>query len=332
MLARLPRLLCWLMLGVSYTGLAAVLLAGLEPMFDLIAPLFWHLAGLGLTAIIGLLIQKRVVMVLICGLGVTILAHAVPAYMPDRLRLSVAPEAMAGDWSGSELKVLALTVDPTETTSSHLNSLLETAQADLILLSGPAAAIDTAGSRLRASYPHVVTCTERVSCSLLLLSRLPIAASSAVEQTPDQPAMIWAELARGTAAAGVTVVAARLTPPARDWAQHQRQSEHLIAALATIPGPILASVDFGTTAHTRSFRDLTDRAGLAAAPHILPTWPAWPIALPQFGLAHILVRGDLAIDGVGVGPYAGSAHLPVWSRIVLPGDKGQRLVPAVRRE
>ena len=47
----------------------------------------------------------------------------------------------------------------------------------------------------------------------------------------------------------------------------------------------------------------------------MPTWPAWPLALPQVALDHILVSGELAVAAAGTGPAVGSDHLPVWAQI-----------------
>ena len=47
----------------------------------------------------------------------------------------------------------------------------------------------------------------------------------------------------------------------------------------------------------------------------MPTWPAWPLALPQVALDHILVSPELAVAAAGTGPAVGSDHLPVWAQI-----------------
>ena len=47
----------------------------------------------------------------------------------------------------------------------------------------------------------------------------------------------------------------------------------------------------------------------------MPSWPAWPLALPQVALDHILVSPELAVAAAGTGPAVGSDHLPVWAQI-----------------
>ena len=47
----------------------------------------------------------------------------------------------------------------------------------------------------------------------------------------------------------------------------------------------------------------------------MPSWPAWPIALPQVALDHIFVSPELTVSASGTGPAVGSDHLPVWAQL-----------------
>jgi hypothetical protein len=47
----------------------------------------------------------------------------------------------------------------------------------------------------------------------------------------------------------------------------------------------------------------------------MPSWPAWPIALPQVALDHIFVSPELTVSAAGTGPAVGSDHLPVWAQL-----------------
>ena len=50
----------------------------------------------------------------------------------------------------------------------------------------------------------------------------------------------------------------------------------------------------------------------------MPSWPAWPLALPQVALDHIFVSAELAVAAAGTGPAVGSDHLPVWAQTRAP--------------
>jgi hypothetical protein len=95
-----------------------------------------------------------------------------------------------------------------------------------------------------------------------------------------------------------------------------------VAALAQlvrhIDGPLVLAGDLNTSPWSNAFRKLRATTGLAPASILMPTWPAWPLALPQVALDHILVSGELAVAAAGTGPAVGSDHLPVWAQIDRP--------------
>ncbi len=318
-LARRPSAACWLALAVSYCGLMAILYASKVPRFDAVVPLTGHLIGLGLSATAALAIRQRAILILASGGLVTVLAHALPYYVPDRAALAVAPMAEARAEREPILKVMAFNVWRKNQDRAAMVRAIETSGADVVMLSevSPQRLADLAP--LSATYPHAVIC-ELPNCDQMLLSKLPLEASGALPATWDQPVMVWARLAGTGPAAGVTVVSTHLYRPSRSYTVHRRQLEGLIVHLGRFEGPLILAGDLNATSATRTLGDLARRAGLKGAGHNLPSWPVYPLMLPQFGIDHVLVRG-LAIRDSGLGGYAGSDHLPVWMRIGLPQDR-----------
>ena len=82
-----------------------------------------------------------------------------------------------------------------------------------------------------------------------------------------------------------------------------------------IDGPLVLAGDLNTSPWSNAFRKLRAVAGLAPASTLMPTWPAWPVALPQVALDHIFVSPELAVAAAGTGPAVGSDHLPVWAQL-----------------
>jgi len=58
-------------------------------------------------------------------------------------------------------------------------------------------------------------------------------------------------------------------------------------------------------AWSNAFHRLRAATGLVSASVLTPTWPAWPLPLPQVALDHILVSPDLTIAAEGTGPAVG---------------------------
>jgi endonuclease/exonuclease/phosphatase family metal-dependent hydrolase len=72
------------------------------------------------------------------------------------------------------------------------------------------------------------------------------------------------------------------------------------------------------TAWSKAHASFLSETALAASPTRLPTWPAWPLTLPQFQIDHLLATPGLAIERQATGPYVGSDHLPLVSIVRLP--------------
>jgi endonuclease/exonuclease/phosphatase (EEP) superfamily protein YafD len=82
-----------------------------------------------------------------------------------------------------------------------------------------------------------------------------------------------------------------------------------------IDGALVLAGDLNTSPWSQSFRAVRVATGLVPAGTLTPSWPAWPLALPQVALDHIFVSQELAVAASGIGPAVGSDHLPVWAKL-----------------
>jgi hypothetical protein len=85
--------------------------------------------------------------------------------------------------------------------------------------------------------------------------------------------------------------------------------------LRRIDAPLVLTGALSTSPWSSAFRRLKAATGLVSARVLMPSWPAWPLALPQVALDHILVSPDIAVAAAGTGPAVGSDHLPVWAQL-----------------
>jgi endonuclease/exonuclease/phosphatase (EEP) superfamily protein YafD len=168
--------------------------------------------------------------------------------------------------------------------------------------------------RLRQVYPHQVRCAQQPPCPLALLSRSAFAAAGSGRIAPGMPAFVWARLP-----GALTVIGTHLDPPILDPWLHQAQATALVEFVRRIDGSVVLAGSLNTSPWSNAFRSLRAAADLSPASVLTPTWPAWPVALPQIALDHILVSSDLGVAAAGTGPAIGSDHLPVWARLERRG-------------
>ena len=224
--------------------------------------------------------------------------------------------------SGHGLTVLALNTWHVHDDARRLERYLAAGPADVIVLSEIGPDKRDVLPKLKAAYPYQVDCAEQWQCSLALLSRVPLEAAgvgSIASDRKDMPAFVWAKLG-----ASMTIIGTHLHRPSRDPWLHERQVSAIGDLVRHIDGPVVLAGDLNTSPWSNAFRKLRAATGLAPASILMPTWPAWPLALPQVALDHILVSPELVVAAAGTGPAVGSDHLPVWAQIELRPDTLER--------
>ncbi|MEW5965172.1 MAG: endonuclease/exonuclease/phosphatase family protein, partial [Pseudomonadota bacterium] len=289
---------------------------------DVLSPLAGHALAALVVGSLALVAWRRARMaVLVAGCLAIVLAHAAPALdtppAPAVLRAAAldTAEVLAG---ADRLVVLQINTWHSNRAPDRLVAYLEASDADVVLLSEFGPEKQELVGRLARRFPHVAGCAEYWPCSQMLLSRRPLAASGTRLPDASGPPIVWAHLAGSGGRADVTVVGTHLYRPTRDYDLHQRHLAGLARFVAGIEGEVIVAGDLNMTAWSKAHATFMSETGLAASPTRLPTWPAWPLTLPQFQIDHLLATPGLTIERQAAGPYIGSDHLPLVSVVRLP--------------
>ena len=166
---------------------------------------------------------------------------------------------------------------------------------------------------LRPLYPFQVHCAAIWACSMALVSRIPFEAQGTVQPNLNHAATVWGRIpAEG---GGLTIVGVHIHRPTRSPRIHWGHIRGLAELTRSAKGALVVAGDFNSPSWSASMTWLRHQTGLKAMPRVLPTWPAWPLTVPQFPIDHILVSKDLSLENVTVGPASGSDHLPVIGTI-----------------
>ena len=312
------RWLVLLVLAAAILGLVLVVSNGFTALADVIAPLTGHLMGLGLAASLAVLFAHRRLLILTAGMALTIGLHGwlglarccrAPLAVAQSGPIQAGPIKAAAHASAHNLTVLALNTWHSLGDPRRLEQYLATAPADVVVLSEFGPDKRPLLRNLAAAYPFQVDCAEW-ACSLALLSRLPFEAAGVARIAFDQPAFVWARLG-----GSLTIIGTHLYRPSRDPWLHERQMSALAQFVRRIDSPLILAGDLNTSPWSNAFRTFRAATGLSPAAKLMPSWPAWPLALPQVALDHIFVSSDLAVAAAGTGPAVGSDHLPVWAQL-----------------
>ena len=314
------RRLALFVLAAANLALILAVAGGVSALGDIVAPLTGHLIGIGLAASLALLARRWMPAIMAAGIMATAAVHvwlglasccAVPVTTPQSALTKIAAHA-----SEPSLTVLSLNTWHEHGDTRRIERYLATAPADVVVLSEFGPNKRHLLANLKSAYPFQVDCADRWACSLALLSRLPFEAAGvgriALEnaQASDMPDFVWAKVG-----AGLTIVGTHLHRPSRDPWLHERQVSALARLVRNIDGPLILAGDLNSSPWSSAFRKLRAVTGLAPASILTPSWPAWPLALPQVALDHILVSPELAVTAAGTGQAVGSDHLPVWAQI-----------------
>ena len=312
------RWLVLLVLVAANLGLFLVVSNGFNALADIIAPLTGHLMGLGLAASLAVLFARRRFLILTAGMALTIglhgwlgLARCCRAPLPAAYSgpIQAGPTKAAAHASAHSLTVLALNTWHSLGDTRSLEQYLATAPADVVVLSEFGPDKRPLLRNLEAAYPFQVDCADW-ACSLALLSRLPFEAAGVGRIASDQPTFVWARLG-----GSLTIIGTHLYRPSRDPWLHERQVAALAQFVRRIDSPLILAGDLNTSPWSNAYRQLRAATGLSPAATLMPSWPAWPLPLPQVALDHIFVSPDFAVAAAGTGPAVGSDHLPVWAQL-----------------
>ena len=166
---------------------------------------------------------------------------------------------------------------------------------------------------LETRYPYQADCFAMDYCYLAILSKFPLASSSA-RAGWEGPPMIMAKF--GPELGGLTVIGAHTIR-----FPHAQAQFHQIKALSdlidTLTGHRLVMGDFNATPFSRITATLANQTGLKRLTW-LPSWPshAW---LPQMAIDHIFASSGIRVlENERIGEPAGSDHYPIVMKLAVP--------------
>jgi endonuclease/exonuclease/phosphatase (EEP) superfamily protein YafD len=303
-------------LALANVGLVAVVSGGVGSVADVIAPFTGHLMGFGLAASVALLVQSRMPTLLAAGIAATLVVHAGlgRARCCEAPKDAPGPASLASQAPYHSLTVLNLNTWRARGDVGRIEQYLATAPADVVVLSEFDARRSTLIASLREVYPYHVECSNEPPCALAMLSRLPLEASGAARIAEGEPSFVWARINPGHQGP-TTIIGTQLNRPSGNPWRHEDEMRELAQFVRHIDGPLVLAGNLNTSPWSRSFRALRLATGLSPAGTLMPSWPAWPIALPQVALDHIFVSSELTVSAAGTGPAVGSDHLPVWAQL-----------------
>lgn len=306
------RVLALSVLVVSNLFLAVLLMADAPALADIVTPLTGHIIGLGLAAALGLALKGHVWKAMAAGLALTLSAHAWLGLTPTAAKDLPARVGTSQQHEQTrELTIISLNTWDATDNVRELEAYFKTAPADVVVLSELGPPKKHLLEALRTVYPYQKACAEEWQCSLALLSRIPFEQGGTVRWTRDMPAFVWARFA-----GSLTVVGTHISRPSRTPFLHARETKAVAQFVRRLDGSVVLVGDLNTSPWSYSFRNLKTQTGLTSSTLLTPSWPAWPVAVPQIALDHILVSSDISFAQSGTGPALGSDHLPVYAKLI----------------
>ena len=309
---RLGRTLAFLILAGANLALVVIMFLAPAALADTVAPLTGHIIGIGIAAAVAIVFYRQAFVVLAAGFAATFAFHVWLGIGSAAFSTSTVAQAAESDAAAqSSLSIVSINTWDGAHNVEELRAYLATGPADVVVLSELGPEKQGLPSMLSSVYPYQRSCAHRYDCSLALLSRVPFEAAGTVAYTRELPAFVWARFP-----GALHVIGTHLYRPSRKPGLHSRQTEAVARMIKRIDGPVVLAGDLNMSPWSYAYKSLRMQAGLKAARWLMPSWPAWPLNVPQVALDHILITQDLTFAASGTGPAVGSDHLPVLARVV----------------
>lgn len=232
----------------------------------------------------------------------------------------IAPDVVAGlaprhpTGTGQTLKIVQFNIWDRNRDPAATAAWLRGQGADILVLEEFGdGAVPTA---LADAYPYATLCAP--GCATLILSRMPISASGAIDWPGLGPrhSGAWAGFGHGADAFVVAGAHYRWPIPA---GPQREQARRFVAALAPFDRKsLIVAGDFNLNPWSFGLRRQDRALGIPRITHVLFTWPAGPIShwrlnlpFPVLAVDQIYAGTDWKVVSVSRGPLLGSDHYPV---------------------
>lgn len=185
-------------------------------------------------------------------------------------------EQPAGISQSGTLRLMSLNAEALRLPPADVANILESADADVLLLQevgGPSA---EASTLLQRSYPFRADCFDRNPwCSFIILSRLPIVAHASHQASwrdrHDTLSWLWADVA--TPGGPIRLIELHLVYPGPDGRQRAQidQLKRLLAVSGT--HRTVVAGDFNLSQWSAALGEADQAIGMKRSTGIIPTWP-----------------------------------------------------------
>ena len=289
------------------------LLGGHAYRLDALAAFRWHASALLVLALLMVVWPSRglwiSLMAPILILGLPILAsHYTPPISANAARAPAGQKE-----TRTSLRIMTFNTWDQIRNIDEVHDLLRRTAPDVVVLvevSPPKRALLDV---LKPLYPYQVECAERWPCSMALISRIPFQAQGTFMPNAERPSTVWGRIA--DSGDGLTIIGVHIHRPTRSPRIHWGHMRGLAEMMKSAKGDFIVAGDFNTPSWSASMQWLSSETGLQPMPRVLPTWPAWPVAVPQFPIDHILISRELRLGQVTTEAAAGSDHLPILGTV-----------------
>ena len=310
--------------AITLAGTLTIVILGqfgrISPVLDVFSHFSSHALAMGLCALIALLIGRHHLGVLALGAVLTLAGHSAlgySGYLEDQtIGIGGARASTPVSDHNRSLKIISLNSWHSNRTPEEIVSYLKREKADVVILIEFGPTKIKLLKRLKRDYPHQIECATRWHCSLALLSRLPFTAAKAIPHTSTAPAIIWAQVKpQGSFTRPITVVGTHIYRPSSRPRLHVLQLLQLAKFVNQLQDPYVVAGDFNSTPWSQSYRSFLHATNLQPEGRMLPSWPVWPLPLPQLAIDHLFASKELVVIKRGLGPKVGSDHLPIWALV-----------------
>jgi endonuclease/exonuclease/phosphatase (EEP) superfamily protein YafD len=306
------RILCLLGMCVAFAGIGTGHLSQYFIVFDVFSHFTLHFAIAAIALGWAFLMPKHrlmsaVAMMLVGMLAIGLWPNVEERVLPPRDAVE-APEGYR------ELRVMSFNAWLMNREPDAIKAQIELQDPDVVFIAEVSRLTLNMARSLKQEYPYQYPSLVPRGFRLWIMSRYPL--REVVARGPWRgPVFLRASL--GPQWGNLTLVGTHtIRPPAvnAQW----KQINALATYVSTIPQPRLVMGDFNATPYSRMTRQFAEVTGLTRRSQ-LPTWPANSWRLPQIAIDHMFADDSLLFpQGVQVGQTAGSDHLPIMARILVP--------------
>jgi len=308
----LGRILCLLGMCFAFAGIGMGHLSQYYVYLDVFSHLTLHFGIAAIACGWAYLMPKhRLFFAVAMMLGGMVVIGLWPSFQPRVLPPRAVVEVPEGY---RELRVMSFNVWLWNREQEAIRQEIELQDPDIIFFAEVNRYTRDMAASMVDTYPHQYPTMVQYGVHLRIMSRIPL---SNVTVRGPWKGPVFAQASLGPQWGNLTVLGTHTIRAPQVNAQWM-QVNTLADYVRTLPSPRLVVGDFNATPYSRMVRTFASRTGLRRR-STMPTWPSNNLRLPQLAIDHMFADATLMFpDGVQVGEAAGSDHLPIMARILVP--------------